>query len=143
MFSDTQHRGAIMICPVCGSEKDKISITNNIVEKHWFGIPFRYQEKLNTCSWCGSEGDFTGVNDIKITDAIDAVRTKYGQGYIEGIMENHNLSPVSIDRLLGLDIGTTSKMQNNDVKQIEFLFFRLLKEYPQVLKVLERWKLEP
>jgi hypothetical protein len=134
--------GAIMICPVCGSDEDKISTITKNSEHHWFGIPFSYQQIINTCSWCGSEGDFTGMNDIKITEAMDAIRNKYGQEYIEDIMEQHKLSAVSIDRLLGLDIGSTGKMLTNDIKQMEFLFFRMLKEYPQVLRVIERWKIK-
>jgi hypothetical protein len=132
-----------MICPVCGSDEDKISTTTNNVDNHWFGIPFSYQAITNTCSWCGAEGDFTGMNDIKITEAIKTIQTDSGHEYIDTVMDLHKLSHVSIDMLLGLDIGSTGKMRVTNLSQIEFLFFRMLKEYPQVLRVLERWKIKP
>ena len=80
------------------------------------------------------------MNDIKITEAIQHIRNSHGHEYIDAIMKQHNLSHVSMDLLLGLDIGSTGKLRQRDISQIEYLFFRFLKEYPQFfLNTVKQW----
>lgn len=126
-------------CPVCNSDETKISTVTDIVENHWFGTPFRYQAVTNICSWCGADGDFNGVNDIKITEAIQHIQSSSGHEYIDTIIDQHNLSPASLDLLLGLGIGSTNKLRHRDMSQLEYLFFRLLKKNPQILNTIKQW----
>jgi hypothetical protein len=127
-------------CPVCNSSNEKISTSTQIVKNSWFGIAFEYHAVTNTCSWCGAEGDFDGINDIKITEAINQIQSDFGHEYIDAIMDDNKLSPVCIDRLLGLNIGSTSKLRNTNMSQIEFLFFKIMKEYPQLINILNHWR---
>ena len=124
-------------CPVCGMTGEYIKEEKAQKEFKYFTLPIKYTADIDTCIWCGTEGDFTGVNDISVTDAIDLARNTAAKEYLEELLTKYTQD--QLERALGIKYGTIDKWLANGVNQTEFILLKLLKEYPNCYSAILWW----
>ena len=126
--------GAVYSCPVCGSKKITSGIEKRTISPMGAG-EIAFDQVNNVCDDCGEEGDFAGENDPLVDDAIDTITT---QRALESLkrLRDIRITPVYIERCLGLKIGTIRKWEKqNKVPRLGYALLRLIEHQPSLVEV--------
>lgn len=127
----------IISCPACGSE----AVVTEKVEREIslsFGVKKTISIDQNTCSECGMQGDFTGINDTIISESYDKANLDVVNSIVEDFAGNKT-SMAAIERSLDLPQRTLTKWKNNlsHPSSTGVALMKMIGTFPWLLDVAE------
>lgn len=125
-----------IICPVCGSSAVE---TETKATKHVFNGAgtFNVDEIVNRCSTCGEEGDFAGVNDVRINDALEIFRKKFLSDLIQNLAAR-NITMAWIERCLAIPQRTLHRWKKGKCTASDLALLRIIDTFPWILEVAKQ-----
>lgn len=124
-------------CPECGS-KAVIENIKNISIKEPFADEVNIETKEDTCSSCGSQGDFLNQNETLIEEAIKNLKQTSIKNILNSFADN-KMSMSSIERALEIPQRTLTKWKNsvNNPSSTGIALMRFITLFPWLLEVAE------
>jgi hypothetical protein len=95
--------------------------------------PVIYQERVDLCSACGTEGDFARENDA----ALAAAGKRSARAIIESLAAD-GFSMAYFERAFGLPQRTMARWKAGECSAGSLALLRVVRSYPWVLRVAER-----
>ncbi|SNX59755.1 hypothetical protein SAMN06296273_1189 [Nitrosomonas ureae] len=122
-------------CPACGS--DSIETTNiKQMLPIVYGDPAILDEVLDKCLVCGESGDFSGLNDQRITETIDIAKKKSVNDMLHYLSER-GLKMTYVERALELPARTIARWKGGELSAATLALLRIIRTYPWLIEVAD------
>lgn len=120
-------------CPICGSENVTFDTMTRTMNPYGAG-EISIEVVNNICNECSADGDFNGINDVRIENAIQEIVNKRAS---ESIRKLHaeNIATVHIEISLGLKIGSINRWKAEGFPMEAYALLRLIEFNPLLIDV--------
>lgn len=122
-----------VICPVCGSLNVIFESETREMSPYGAG-EISLQLVNNKCSDCHAEGDFNGVNDVRIEAACKDIVKKRSCECVDNLNQQ-GISNEYIERCLGLRIGSIREWQYQGFPMEVYVLLRFLEIQPHLIEI--------
>jgi len=121
------------LCPVCGSEN--VTFDTEIRTMTPYGAGEISIELVNNiCNDCDADGDFNGVNDVRIEQAIREIVNKRASESIEKL-HDRNIATIHIEISLGLKIGSINRWKADGFPMEAYALLRFIEFDPSLIDI--------
>jgi hypothetical protein len=101
-----------------------------------YGSPAVFTESVYSCDACSTSGDFAGVNDAVVNEALGRARSSAAEETLRWFAEQGISSP-HFERALRLPMRTTHPWRAGNISPAEVALLQILRTYPWILDVAD------